>query len=441
MDRAVLPVLVLLAASLVLGGGGSPSPLPELLLQLGAAVLAFAWYRAMVGTGRAMSRPALIAAAIFLALPLLQLVPLPPSLWHSMPGRGPEIEALSLIGAADRWRPWSMAPDRTLAGVLSSLPPLLMLVMAASLRRRERALLLALASAVALVSLFVGVGQMRGDLFDFYGSGNQVILGFQANRNTTADILLVGLLAAVTSLRLWNEGRGERIGPAPLLVLVAVLSMLVGVGVFMTGSRAGIALFALTMPAALALAWPRGAGGRKAALGAAMVGAIVVVGLGASLTLSANQSVTRVVTRFAADHETRPDLWRDTRYAIDATMPFGSGVGTFVPVMFAAERLEVVDTKLPNRAHNEYLEYALEGGAFAALAALLLVVLFAVFTVREWRSDAPFARAQISCALAAFTLVALHSMVDYPFRSMSMATLIAVMAALLLPPPERSRAG
>lgn len=316
-----------------------------------------------------------------------------------------------------------------------------MLVMAASLRRRERALLLALASAVALVSLFVGVGQMRGDLFDFYGSGNQVILGFQANRNTTADILLVGLLAAVTSLRLWNEGRGERIGPAPLLVLVAVLSMLVGVGVFMTGSRAGIALFALTMPAALALAWPRGAGGRKAALGAAMVGAIVVVGLGASLTLSANQSVTRVVTRFAADHETRPDLWRDTRYAIDATMPFGSGVGTFVPVMFAAERLEVVDTKLPNRAHNEYLEYALEGGAFAALVALLLVVLFAVFAVREWRSDAPFARAQISCALAAFTLVALHSMVDYPFRSMSMATLIAVMAALLLPPPERSRAG
>ncbi|MCH7629498.1 MAG: hypothetical protein IH997_12420, partial [Proteobacteria bacterium] len=240
MDRAVLPVLVLLAASLVLGGGGSPSPLPELLLQLGAAVLAFAWYRAMVGAGRAMSRPALIAAAIFLALPLLQLVPLPPSLWHSMPGRGPEIEALSLVGAADRWRPWSMAPDRTLAGVLSSLPPLLMLVMAASLRRRERALLLALASAVALVSLFVGVGQMRGDLFDFYGSGNQVILGFQANRNTTADILLVGLLAAVTSLRLWNEGRGERIGPAPLLVLVAVLSMLVGVGVFMTGSRAGI---------------------------------------------------------------------------------------------------------------------------------------------------------------------------------------------------------
>ncbi|MCH7627365.1 MAG: O-antigen ligase family protein, partial [Proteobacteria bacterium] len=211
--------------------------------------------------------------------------------------------------------------------------------------------------------------------------------------------------------------------------------------VFMTGSRAGIALFALTMPAALALAWPRGAGGRKAALGAAMVGAIVVVGLGASLTLSANQSVTRVVTRFAADHETRPDLWRDTRYAIDATMPFGSGVGTFVPVMFAAERLEVVDTKLPNRAHNEYLEYALEGGAFAALVALLLVVLFAVFAVREWRSDAPFARAQISCALAAFTLVALHSMVDYPFRSMSMATLIAVMAALLLPPPERSRAG
>ncbi len=441
MDRAVLPVLLLLAASLVLGGGGSPSPLPELVLQLLSAGLAVVWFRAMTDAQRPLSRPAIIAAAIFMALPLLQLVPLPPALWHALPGRAPEIAALSLVDAADRWRPWSMAPARTLAGLLASVPPMLMLVMAASLRRRERALLLAGAGAIALVSIFVGVAQSRAEVFNFYGEADAFVRGFQANRNTTADILLVGLLASVTALRLWNEGRGGRLGPVTLLLLVVLLALLTGVGVFMTGSRAGIALFVLAMPAALALAWPRGAGGRKAAMAASLLGVIGVIGIGATVAASSNQSIARVVSRFAAEHETRPDLWHDTRYAIDSTMPFGTGIGTFVPIMYAAERLEVVDTSLPNRAHNEYLEYMLEGGIFAIVVATLLVVLFAAFALREWRADTPFARAQISCALAAFTLVALHSLVDYPFRSISMASLIAVMAALLLHPPERSRAG
>lgn len=437
-DHIVLPAVILLVASLVLGGGGSPAPIMEMLLQLVAAGAVAWWVMACLRSGRPVSRSALLLASVVAALPLIQLVPLPAGVWHQLPGREAEIAALKLIGADNSWRPWSIAPDRTFASLLAMLPPLAMLVMAASLRRRERALLLAAAGVTALVSLVVGALQIRGGMLEFYGD-SPALTGFQANRNTTADVLLVGLIAMSAALRLWNDGRKRRIGPLPMIAVTLALCLLFAAGVFTTGSRSGIALLAIAVPASLLLGWTRGAGRRVLIAGAAVIVLLTSV---VAVGLSANRTVSGIAGRFDSDVvEFRPELWRDTRYAIDQTFPFGTGMGTFVPVMMAAERLEVVDRTSPNRAHSEYLELLLEAGVFGAGVVILVVGFLAYSGVREWRQAAPFARAQLFCASAASCIVALHSMVDYPFRSMSMACLVCAIGALMLPPPEQVRAG
>ncbi len=438
MDRAALPVLLLLALAAMLGGGGTPAPLLELVLQLVASLLVAIWAVQMSRRGRAVSIPALIILAAFVAVPLLQLIPLPPALWHQLPGRAPEIDALQLIGRENDWRPLSMAPDRTLASLLASLPPLCLLVMVASMRRRERALVVATTAALGLLTLFVGMLQVRGGLLLFFESDSVVLSGFQANRNTTADVLLVSLIAGATALRLWNEGRPRHRGPLLIIAATAMFALLIGTGVVMTGSRTGVALLLVAIPAALLIAWSPSRGSVRGPLLAGLATiAVVLAGAGVALERSNTVAVTKVMSRFSEADTRRPELWRDTGYAIRQSFPFGTGVGTFVPVMLAAERLEFVNEKVPNRAHNEYLEFSLEAGILGLVVIAGLFLFVAVTAVREWSRHLPFSRAQISCACAALTIVALHSIVDYPFRSMSMASLIAAMVALLLPAPER----
>lgn len=437
MDPVVLSAILLLIVSTLLGGGGTPSPLLELAVQLiGAGIAAF-WGIQMLRRNAKISLPALVIAALFLLVPLVQLVPLPPSVWQALPGRAPEIEALKLVGAENSWRSISMAPDRTLASLLASIPPLLLLVMVASMRRRDRALMVAVVGAIGPLTLFVGLLQVRAGVLLFWDRSDVVLTGFQANRNTTADVLLVGLLAGVTALRLWNEGRSRPRSPVVILTASAVLSIMIATGVFMTGSRSGVVLLLIAVPAAAIIAFLQVQGSSRRPLLAGLGALIILAGAGLVVAQSANGSIVKVVSRFSTDDETRPELWRDTRYAINESFPFGTGIGTFVPIMFAAERLEVVDTRLPNRAHNEYLEYTMESGIAGPLAMLVISLYLIVIAWKEWRKHQPFSRAQISCAIAAMTIVALHSIVDYPFRSMSMASLIAIMVALLLPAPER----
>jgi len=58
--------------------------------------------------------------------------------------------------------------------------------------------------------------------------------------------------------------------------------------------------------------------------------------------------------------------------------------------------------------------------------------------VRALREASGAARAQAVFSAGTLTIVSLHSLVDYPFRSMALASLVAVAAAFVLVPPVRS---
>ena len=431
----VLPALVVVAV--LFGGGGAPAPLAGLVVEWAAlaALVAAIWLDD--GT-LPWPRLALGFAAVLIALPLAQLAPLPPALWHALPGRSSEIAALGLVEGSRRWMPWSVSPPRTWASLFALIPPAVALVLAARSPPSWHRRTLGTIAAMGLLTVVVGAAQLAGGgsgLLRFYAESHVGFLtGFQANRNAAADLLLIAMLALVA----W--GLKHAPSPAARLIVGAGLVTLV-VGVLLTGSRAGMALL-LALGPGLVWWFARGSLRRlRPSARVAAAGAAILALAGTAALLASSDVARRMAGRFAQSGDPRPELWTDTLYAIGQYWPLGSGLGSFVPVFVAAERLEVVDASLPNRAHNDFLELALEAGlpGLIVLIALAAVLIWKL-TARLRGADSPAERAELVFAGATLLVLGLHSIVDYPLRSMSLATLAGVAAgSILAPRPQRAQ--
>jgi len=426
--------MALLALAVLLGGGGSPNPPTEVALELCAGLAACLWLWSARATIALPRDPALwTLAALVALLPLVQLMPLPPAMWQGLPGRSGEIAALGLIGEQDSWRAWSISPAQTLAALLALVPPLIVLGMSATLSPQDRNWLIATAAGMALLSACFGLAQLSGPdgALRFYAySHPKGIVGFQANRNAEADVLLIGLIAIGALAGVGRSKAGS--------MWAILLALLLGLATLFTGSRTGIALVPLAF-AGFWLAWRNGPLAPARRVEAMFLGGTVALLAVLAALLRNSPALAWVAERFDALRDGRFSLWEDGRFAMAQYWPFGSGVGTFRQAFLPAERLEAVDPSMPNRAHNDYLELMMEAGAFGAavLAAVVALILFMAW--RAWRGR-PEDRTQTIFALFVLAVIGLHSNLDYPLRSMALACL-AALAAGLLAAPGRLRAG
>lgn len=413
---------------MVLGGGGTPAPGSELACQVLAVCAAVAWlWLVPRGDVRPIANLAIVTGLI-VAVPAIQLVPLPPSLWQALPGREALVAALALIGRQDSWRALSIAPHRTLEALLALGPALVAMALASQLDAVGRRTLLKTIAAVGLLSVAVGAMQLAGNGSSpllFYGNDAGALFGFQANRNSQADVLLIALLALVAVWAGSRSGGAERAGwPG-----AAALALLLVLGVLLTTSRTGIVLIPVALVFAVRMLRGRLPQVRlprwTLAATLAAVGAL-------ALWAWRSPALGRVLARFDFAGEYRVDIWRDTLFAIGQSWPVGTGSGTFMHAIFPAERLEALGPTLPNRAHNEVLELALEGGLAALVCWALVAGMVLLALRRSLRAAHGPARQPILFAGGALTICALHSLVDYPLRSMALAGLIEVAAEIVL---------
>jgi O-antigen ligase len=397
-----------------------------------AALVAVAWS----ARDRRAPRYAAIVAGAILALPVLQLIPLPPALWHALPGRATEVAALDLVGAGQRWMPLSVSPGRTLAALLAALVPLALLLLTARASPRLRRDMILTTGILAVLSALFGAAELAaGGALNFYAQEHVGYLtGFQANRNAEADVLIIGLVALAASLR---AGGGSLSRNSRTALLATGFALLVAAIPF-TASRAGIALAVATLAP---IAWWLGR--RTPALTPrtrlVTAGGLALILAGFAWTLAASPLATRLAERFGDSGEPRPEIWADALYAARQYAPVGAGMGAFVPVFIAAERLEVIDRSYPNRAHNDYIELAVEAGAPGLVLLAALAAFLAWAFARRWRSaDGAAARAELVFAGTTLIVLALHSVVDYPLRSMSLAALAGVAAGIILAPARKA---
>jgi O-antigen ligase len=212
----------------------------------------------------------------------------------------------------------------------------------------------------------------------------------------------------------------------------------------MARSRAGLGLSIVALLGAFAIAaFDRRAriSNRRGVFGLTttklMVGAIAL-----GVIFAVQYALYRILERFGADplEDARIPFARNTTEAAAAFMPFGSGLGTFIPVYSMFEKpADAMANKYANHAHNDILELWLDTGVIGFALMGVFVVWLVLRPVQVWRHAQPHGASEFDSSLAraatvAIALIIVHSFVDYPLRTGTMMAIVAFACALLFEP-------
>lgn len=431
-------------------GGGSRDDVQSLLLLRPLAVL-FCAYALTVGTLEQMKGrmfPLYITGALLLLM-VLQLVPLPPSIWTELPGRQIFADIANIAGIEQPWRPLTLSPSKTLNSLFSLAVPIAAMMLYLNLdleyRRRAVPVIIILCTISALWAIFQVIGPVRGPLYIYritnFGTG----VGLFANRNHQAVTL------AITIVMLgWYAGSlkpNAKQTALKFFASVAVTLVLVPL-IFITGSRAGLILMVPGLIFSLLLGYfgkyYHGSSsetkmvdraetslfsGRRMML---PIGSAAIVGMAVlSILLSRSLAFDRLFSGNDVE-ELRVQILPTLFEMLREFMPWGSGFGTFEHVYKIYEPFELLKPTYLNQAHADWLQYPIEGGVAAVMAAAAALIWFigrVWILLKNWRSANPAKyRAAMSFAVLLFLLAA--SIGDYPLRVPSIMSIFAVLVCV-----------
>lgn len=440
LGDVALPIATaaLLLLALLFGGGtqqGIPSDAVVELASLPVLVIAIAKLSS-TGIPRAAFWPLVIGAAA-LALPLLQLVPLPTWIWTHLPLRQIMAQVYDTAGLSLPAMPLSMNPGGTWRSFASLLPAATIFLATLSLGGGARRTLLALMIVVGLFSVGLDLLQTIGGSdspLRFYEITNtNRAVGFFANSNHNAAALycLVPFVAALTIDAIRFRGWRTR-AAFTLMLLFLVLD---AVGLVLALSRAGLFLWFLAGALSVGLGWTY--------VQRSMRRRIVLLAVGAALVvlLAMFQFGFVGMMQRMSDNVPGQFRWKLTSITLSEAakaFPWGTGLASFVPIFQTAEPRTLIDQRYVNHAHNDWAELLLETG----LPGVLLLAAFLWWLVSAVRRQAVADGAALSsrdqpiafAAAIAISLLLLHSLVDYPLRTIAIMAYFAFSCALLLPP-------
>ncbi|SFZ80658.1 O-antigen ligase like membrane protein [Devosia enhydra] len=384
---AVLYCGLVIALALVLGGGTAKGLWSAFVIQLAVLplILVTDFQAAIRHLGR-LGTAVLVGTILIFAL---QLLPLGLVDHPSVP------EAGSL----------TLGMGRTLDSLAFMLAAFTMLVFATGLSENDHNRLLrffflglVVNMAVALVQ-FAATRQVVIGLLPY-----EPVAGFFANPNHFSSLLFVAIpfvvYQAVSMQRAW--------------VAVPVVAFVIFIQ-FAAGSVAGIFIaLGCTLLSFAVLAPMKGVA--RAVLGAAVL-------LGSAVLLLNPGNVLGLRPDSALD---RPAIFATAFEAALASLPWGSGFGTFTLAYPRVQSADEFFSEVVNHAHNDFLELFIEGG----IPALLLML--AYVTLLAWRVLLrPCLPIQRAAALAVL-FVLVHTLVDYPLRTMGLAMVFAWLNAIIL---------
>ena len=411
---------LLLLTALVFGGGlhggGDALVHAAAALALGVAIGRWRW-GALGRTQKAMAWLLAVAAALALA----QLLPLPISLFARLPGRAVLVSELHVAGLHPDWLAMSLDQWATVRALLALAAFSAMWMVCTTLppQARVRLMKLAVLAAIPLALLGFAQASMKRDT-----TGANALF---ANRNHFASLMAMLLPLAFAAAR---EARTRRLpgGAAPWLACAVILLL----GAAMSFSRTGF-LLACVATLGILLAQAPWREFRSTGVMAALVAlAVAAVAIGYF-------SFDRLDARFSngMGSDLRWTIASQAWPLLQAWLPWGSGLGTFSVVYGMVEPLQSLGQYVAAPyAHDELLQLAVEAGWPGLALAGALLVEVAVMAANALRSAGPPGDWRKAAAIA--TLVPLvHSLVDYPLRTLSCSILLALLFSLGLQPSRR----
>jgi len=429
---------------------GANRPVPLLVLEIGAlALLAHLVWRPDFRIQ--LSRSLLISLILLLCYPLLQLVPLPPTLWIHLPGRDFYAHALAQADAGqspDSWRAASLVPWATEFSWLALLPPLTVFLVAVGLPAQQLQSLLKLFLGVAVAQALLGLLQYGAGSNSIFQFGNPYCcssaVGTYINRNHLAGLLEmalpVGLALLTATIGHSQSGSGAYHRRRTLRQRLAKLAALpinqaaiygsgciaILLGLVFTRSRAGITLVMLGILLCMVV-FARRLGGRNAY---GLIGTLTFIGWGLAVEVGLVPVLNRFTLAGATD-DYRWSIFSSTIQAAAYFFPLGSGVGTFQDIYPRFHPPDILFDGIINRAHNDYLEGFLEAGLVGIVLSLALVGFYGLQWRRIWRRGnwSSFRLLQAGTGISLLLLI-LHSAVDFNLHIPANAIFFAFLAAV-----------
>lgn len=351
------------------------------------------------------------------------------------------------------WTALSLSPQTTWAAAASLIVPAAIFSAAVQLDFRQRLNLTWLLLILGALALLLGFAQMvqgPASALRFYAATNPTEpVGFFANRNHfAAHLYLTLVLAAV-----WFSRAAKRIlDPRALnsrailwLTAAAVFLISVVAGLALARSRAGVFLAMAALAGILfMLIRRRGPAepGRRHRFTSGHASALTIL---FAILFAVQFGLGGILSRFETDpaNDLRWPLAEITFVTAVKSLPFGTGLGTFVPVYATVEKNENVSLAFANRAHNDLAEFLLETGIPGAILVIAFLVWFARHAYAVWSAPNSEERdSELLLQRAATLIIALllaHSLVDYPLRTTALSAIFAFFCATLAVPAPPSK--
>ncbi len=385
-----------------------------------------------------------ICCAVVVVL-AIQLIPLPFRFTSLGDAPAARAQALDLLVPKSAWATISVSPQATWAAAVSLIVPAAVFIAAAQMTSRQRlrlTWLLLLLGAIALLLGFMQMAQGPSSSFRFYQVTNLTeTVGFFANRNHFAAHLYVTLvLGAVWFLASANKVlKTQTFQSRSIVWLTAASVFLVAVvaGLAMARSRAGILLAVAALVGIVFMVLRQNhrdeARSRRGRVTSSRIAIVIVL---CAVFFSAEFGLGGFMSRYGKDSysDSRLALAQTTFETALSAFPFGTGLGSFVPVYATIEKDADVINGYANRAHNDLAEFLLETGVFGVLFLAVFFVWFCRRTYEVWKTTQRARGSQLVLQRASTLIIGLllaHSLVDYPLRTTALSAIFAFFCAVL----------
>lgn len=454
---------------IVLLTGGASRPDVMSLLILRPAAFLFLGYACLVTTRQQVDLVLVpfVLLSCLAVLMILQLIPLPPSIWSNLPQRDVIYEVSKDLDLQNLWRPLSMVPSRTLNSLLSLSVPAAAIMLFALLDDKQRSrvplVIVIIGAASMLLGLLQIAGPSEGPLYTYAITNNGSAVGFFANRNHHAVFL--ACLIPITVGMLFDRLSSKRAGKIDQNFLYIALT--VGTIIFVlpyilvTGSRAGalLAIAGLLLSAMLWALWLAKAGRSSSGAGTGkasradkrsflvkrvslvpIVSVILLLGVAAAIYFDRDFAINRYIQLNEVEdlrQKTLPVLLEMAK----TNFAFGTGFGSFENLYKMWEPDSLLSPSYFNQAHNDSLQLLIEGGLPAAAIFMALMWIVAAQGIKLCRKLIARERVQYIKIGAFFVIlmVLTASLADYPTRTPIMMVFFSLILCIFLNQSRQSK--
>jgi putative inorganic carbon (HCO3(-)) transporter len=388
---------------------------------------------------------ALILLGMWLLWVMLQLLPIPVSWLDLIAPHSYELaqQAAEITGLAFNTANITVDSQRSFYKLMFSVTLVTFFMLSIVLlnsRRRVKWLLWLIVVSALFQSVFGSLMTLSGIEHHLFGA-KQHYRGFATgtfiNRNHLAGYLEMSLALGIGLLlsQLKNTSQSSwrqllRNWVAVLLdkkMLLRVMLAIMVIGLVLTRSRMGnTAFFSSLLLSSLLWVAFSGQGLKRNTI--ILFVSLILVDLFIVGQWFGIEKVIDRLEKSSAESETRDEVFESVLVAIPDYGFAGSGLGTFRIVFPAYKNIKI--SKSTHYAHNDYLQFALEGGIGAAFlsAVVLMALLIALRAIRNRRD--PLYRGLGFASLMGIIAILIHSTVDFNLQIPANAMMFMLLLAL-----------